>query len=209
VMSRSLSVLLVVLLLAAPAAGATLASTGEGFAKLMDELFQGDEATANNAGGRVTGIGLPPMLSGLFRRTQEQAISCSRVSCNSFFNATMRFPRLALASRAGPSLSRPLKELSIVSNSCEFCSRVQSRMRSMSIIFGPNGQRVETFTEVGGCVFSEHCRVTAACRVCCSTFYGCLSAARAGRHRGLVLKRPSVASCARPQPTCLRFGTET
>ena len=154
-MSRSLSVLLVVLLLAAPAAGATLASTGEGFAKLMDELFQGDEATANNAGGRVTGIGLPPMLSGLFRRTQEQAFPCSRVSCNSFFNATMRFPPLALAIRAGPSLSRPLKELSIVSNSCESCGRVQSRMRSLNIIFGPNGQRVETFTEVGGCVLQQ------------------------------------------------------
>ena len=149
-MSRILSVLLVVLLLAAPAAGATpKASTGRGFSK----LFQGDEATANsaeNAGGRVTVIGLLPMLSGLFRHTQEQAIPCSRVSCNSFFNATMRFPPLALAIRAGPSLSRPLKELSIVSNSCESCGRVQSRMRSMSIIFGPNGQRVETFTEVGG-----------------------------------------------------------
>jgi len=163
-MSRSFSVLLVVLLLAAPAAGATLASTGAGFAKLY-ELLQGDEATANrpspaenaaeNAGSHVTVIGLPPMLSGLFRRTQEQAFPCSRVSCNSFFNATMRFPPLALAIRAGPSLSRPLKELSIVSNSCESCGRVQSRMRSLNIIFGPNGQRVETFTEVGGCVLQQ------------------------------------------------------
>ena len=56
---------------------------------------------------------------------------------------SMRF-RPMFAMPAGPSLSRPLKELSMLANGCEPCSRVQSHMRSMSVMLGPNGQRVET-----------------------------------------------------------------
>jgi hypothetical protein len=217
-MLRGLSALLLVALLAAPAAGQQVLSddefallgiprpgamlagfglpqVGGGFSKLLDELTQGDDEVtpngAENVGGRVTIIGLPPMLSGLFRKSQEQARP----------TMSMRF-RPMFAMPAGPSLSRPLKELSMLANGCEPCSRVQSHMRSMSVMLGPNGQRVETVTEVGGqCTAS----FTAACRVCCSTFPGCLAAARVGRCRVLILQQPVVAQ----QPTCLRFETQT
>jgi hypothetical protein len=171
-MLRGLSALLLVALLAAPAAGQQVPSddefallgiprpgamlagfglppVGGGFSKLLDEITQGDDEVtpngAENAGGRMTIIGLPHMLSGLFRQSQEQARP----------TVTMRF-RPMFAMPAGPSLSRPLKELSMLANGCEPCSRVQSHMRSMSIMLGPNGQRVETVTEVGGGT-AQHC----------------------------------------------------
>jgi hypothetical protein len=165
-MLRGLSALLLVAMMAVPVAGQQVPSddefallgiprpgamlagfglppVGGGFSKLLNELTQGDDGVtpngAENAGGRVTIIGLPHMLSGLFRQSQEQARP----------TMTMRF-RPMFAMPAGPSLSRPLKELSMLANGCEPCSRVQSHMRSMSIMLGPNGQRVETVTEVGG-----------------------------------------------------------
>ena len=133
-------------------------AAGGGFSKLLRELEGGEEAAGRDAapeGSRVHVIRLPPMLSGLFRRADgEQARPA----------VTMRFRPMAFAM---PALSRPFQKLSTLAEGCEPCSRVQAHMRSVSIMHGPNGQRVETVTEVG-CSRESTLFTAAYARQCCS-----------------------------------------
>merc|ERR1719329_1930555 len=130
-------------LLGIPRPGAMLAgfglppAAGGGFSKLLQEL-EGDEAAGQAAAAparRVHVLRLPPVLSGLFRRADHEQARPA---------VTMRFRPMAFAM---PSLSLPLQKLSALADGCEPCGRVQSHMRSISIMHGPNGQRVETVTE--------------------------------------------------------------
>lgn len=132
-------------LLGIPRPGAMLAgfglppAAGGGFSKLLQEL-EGDEAAGQAAAAparRVHVLRLPPVLSGLFRRADHEQARPA---------VTMRFRPMAFAM---PSLSLPLQKLSALADGCEPCGRVQSHMRSISIMHGPSGQRVETVTEVG------------------------------------------------------------
>lgn len=92
---------------------------------------------APEALGRTTVFRLPPALSGIFRRIDDH--------------------RPALDTRTGPvaaipmklfSLSTPMQQLQSIASNCVPCGQVKSHMRSISIMHGPDGQRVETVTEV-------------------------------------------------------------
>jgi len=78
-------------------------------------------------------------MSGLFHRdsTDEESPQTARPA------ATMQFGPLSMR-----IMSRPLGQLQALASNCVPCGRVQSHMRSINIMHGPNRQRVETVTEV-------------------------------------------------------------
>jgi hypothetical protein len=121
--------------------------------KLIDSIdvnkmdASGPAAAPEASMGRTTLFHLPPALSGMFRRFGGH-------------------PALETEMRMGPvaipmnlfSLSNPMQKLQSVGANCLPCGQVKSHMRSISIMHGPEGQRVETVTEV--------CALTC----CCNTF---------------------------------------
>ena len=83
---------------------------------------------------------LPPVLSGLMGLSPEP-----KQSHPSAVKLHIGFPMF------GSSLSRPLQELRSLASGCVPCGHaqaVQSHMRSVQVFAGPNGERVETVTEV-------------------------------------------------------------
>ena len=106
---------------------------------LKDFAEEPSSSAAAPARTRMHVIHLPPMMSGLFHRdsTDEESPQTARPA------ATMQFGPLSMR-----IMSRPLGQLQALASNCVPCGRVQSHMRSINIMHGPNGQRVETVTEV-------------------------------------------------------------
>jgi len=106
-----------------------------------------DEEKERPPATRVHVIHLPPALAGLFRRMgQPKEEAAARPIM------TMRFGPIAMpmpsTNMQGTAVSRPLEQLRTLASNCLPCSQVQSRMRSISIMHGPDGQTVKTTTEV-------------------------------------------------------------
>jgi len=107
-----------------------------------------DEEKERPPATRVHVIHLPPALAGLFRRMgQPKEEAAARPIM------TMRFGPIAMpmpsTNMQGTAVSRPLEQLRTLASNCLPCSQVQSRMRSISIMHGPDGQTVKTTTETG------------------------------------------------------------
>jgi hypothetical protein len=111
----------------------------DGFEKTAD-LQQGEGA--GPVGGVVRVIRLPPALSSLLGGAPQPQPEERPV-------VRMHIGLPFMLGSAG--LSRPLQELRSLASGCVPCGRaqtVQSHMRSVSVMHGPDGQRVETVTEV-------------------------------------------------------------
>ena len=115
---------------------------------LMDEMENdlknvGEGQGPSEAGapvGVMRVMKLPPVLSGLMGLSPEP-----KQSHPSAVKLHVGFPMF------GSSLSRPLQELRSLASGCVPCGHaqaVQSHMRSVQVFAGPNGERVETVTEV-------------------------------------------------------------
>lgn len=112
----------------------------DGFEKTAD-LQQGEGA--GPVGGVVRVIRLPPALSSLLGGAPQPQPEERPV-------VRMHIGLPFMLGSAG--LSRPLQELRSLASGCVPCGRaqtVQSHMRSVSVMHGPDGQRVETVTETG------------------------------------------------------------
>lgn len=142
--------------------------------ELMDKLMGGgDESQQPTVQPRVTMFHLPPALSGIFRRIDGQ----QKEQGSSVPKMTMRIGLGPIGMGMMPMgmmpsfrISQPLDELRNIASNCVPCGRVQSHMRSISIMHGPDGQRVETVTEVVAahalnfvCVLLRACGVTINC----------------------------------------------
>jgi len=112
-----------------------------GIGKLLDSFAQGDAEPAGKPTVRVIRLHrLPPMLSSLipgFGGTEPQKSETPRSRPTVI---PMNFPHFG---------SSALNKLRGLANNCVPCGRVQSHMRSISIMHGPNGQQVKTVTETG------------------------------------------------------------
>jgi hypothetical protein len=112
-----------------------------GMGKLLDSFAQGDAEPAGKPTVRVIRLHrLPPMLSSLipgFGGTEPQKSETPRSRPTVI---PMNFPHFG---------SSALNKLRGLANNCVPCGRVQSHMRSISIMHGPNGQQVKTVTETG------------------------------------------------------------
>merc|ERR1711939_556918 len=112
-----------------------------GMGKLLDSFAQGDAEPAGKPTVRVIRLHrLPPMLSSLIpglggTEPQKSETPRSRPTV-----IPMNFPHFG---------SSALNKLRGLANNCVPCGRVQSHMRSISIMHGPNGQQVKTVTETG------------------------------------------------------------
>jgi hypothetical protein len=135
--------------IALPGSGMSIMNIGE----LMDKLMGGDaaEQPKEQPQPRVTVFHLPPALSGIFRRIDGQ----QKEQGSSVPKMTMRIGLGPIGMGMMPMgmmpsfrISQPLDELRNIASNCVPCGRVQSHMRSISIMHGPDGQRVETVTEV-------------------------------------------------------------
>ena len=114
-----------------------------GMGKLLGSFAQGDAEPAGKPTVRVIRLHrLPPMLSSLipgFGGTEPQKSETPRSRPTVI---PMNFPHFG---------SSALNKLRGLANNCVPCGRVQSHMRSISIMHGPNGQQVKTVTEVRVC----------------------------------------------------------
>jgi len=108
--------------------------------------MQDEEKKERPSATRVHVIHLPPALAGLFRRMgQPKEEAAARPIM------TMRFGPIAMpmpTNMQRTAVSRPLEQLRTLASNCLPCSQVPSRMRSISIMHGPDGQTVKTTTEV-------------------------------------------------------------
>lgn len=135
--------------IALPGSGMNIMNIGD----LMDKLMGGVDAeqATEQPQPRVTMFHLPPALSGIFRRIDGQ----QKEQGSSVPKMTMRIGLGPIGMGMMPMgmmpsfrISQPLDELRNIASNCVPCGRVQSHMRSISIMHGPDGQRVETVTEV-------------------------------------------------------------
>merc|ERR1711939_1042781 len=112
-----------------------------GMGKLFDSFAKGDAEPAGKPTVRVIRLHrLPPMRSSLipgFSGTEPQKSETPRSRPTVI---PMNFPHFG---------SSALNKLRGLANNCVPCGRVQSHMRSISIMHGPNGQQVKTVTETG------------------------------------------------------------
>ena len=113
--------------------------------KLMDSIVgdMEDRTTAQPAEQtHMRVFRMPPVLSSLLRGTAQppQPVQEKPQVMRMRFMMPMQF-----------HLSQPLQELRNLASACVPCAdanRVQAHMRSISVMNGPNGERVETVTEV-------------------------------------------------------------
>jgi len=182
--------------IALPGSGMNIMNIGE----LLDKFMGGDDAEqpTEQAQPRVTMFHLPPALSGIFRRIDGQ----QKEQGSSVPKMTMRIGLGPIGMGMMPMgmmpsfrISQPLDELRNIASNCVPCGRVQSHMRSISIMHGPDGQRVETVTEV---VAALLCVLLRACGVMINCFAGWQSTA------GFFCRCNAAAAAAAALPTLLR-----
>jgi len=132
-----------------PSAGAMLSgfpmmNLGRLLDGFEEDAQQQGEGAAPRGGKGVRVFQLPPALSGLLLGGASKPQPVQRPVVR------MHIGLPFMLGSAG--LSRPLQELRSLASGCVPCGRaqaVQSHMRSVSVMHGPDGQRVETITETG------------------------------------------------------------